>query len=230
MNQEELYLDNYLSNLRKSDRFRLLDVRNKSIMPSRVCLKIDKLQRSFLKMPHEFRKKWVTIDDICKFKLRDDEINGECNGDTFGVLVDGRFNGCLQCNNCHVGLWSCNIRVMKTADKKSLEKVMQDLDESLIPNIFDDKESLVKQISCSKYLDDIVIYNPRYSILNESLTSHQPKRRSEGVVKGFVHVFSGEGQGKRIVTLPNYTSYGHHQDNWHGRPLKFSTFLASLLC
>ena len=233
MNPEELYLDNYLKNLRQSDRFRILNFRNKSMMPSRVSLKIDKLQESFLKMPCEFRKKWVTIDDICEFKLRDDEINGESNEVTFGKLVDGRFNGCLQCNNCQVGLWSCNIRIMKKADKKSLEEVMKDLDESLIPKISDDKESLVRRISHSKYLDDIVIYYPRYSILNQSLTSHQPKRRSEGVVKGSVHVFSGgngEGQGKRIVTLPNYTSYGRHQDNWHGRPMKFSTFLAGLLC
>ena len=120
-------------------------------------MKIDNLQRSFLKMPHEFRKKWVTIDDICKFKLRDEEINGECNEDTFGLLLEGRFNGCLHCNNSHVGLWSCNIGIMKTADKNILEKVMEDLDESLFPMMSDGKESLVMRISHSKYLNDIVI-------------------------------------------------------------------------
>jgi hypothetical protein len=145
------------------------------MIPSRVCTKIEKLQRSFLKMPHEFRKKWGTIDDICEFKLRNEEINGECNEDSFGLLLEGLFNGCCHCNNCHVGLWSCNIGKMKTADKNILEKVIEDLDESRISMRSDDKERLVMRISRSKYLDDIVIYNPCYSILNESLTSHHQK-------------------------------------------------------
>ena len=74
----------------------------------------------------------------------------------------------------------------------------------------DDRFSLVARISQSKYLDDVVYY-PQYTVLNDSLTSHQPKRRSEGIVKNSVHVFNGnngEGQGKRIISLPNYTLYG----------------------
>ncbi len=62
LNSVELYLGTYLSNLRNSDRFGLHDVRNEPMMPSRVCLKIDNLQISFLKMPHEFRKKWVEVE------------------------------------------------------------------------------------------------------------------------------------------------------------------------
>ena len=118
-------------------------------------------------------------------------------------------------------------------DRTILEKVFEDVDNSLIPTISDDKETLVMRISGSKYLDDIVIYNPSFSIINGSLTSHQPKRRSEGIVKRSVHKYSGsdgEGQGRQIVTLPNYTSYGRYQENWHGRPMKTSTFLASLIC
>ena len=91
----------------------------------------------------------------------------------------------------------------------------------------DDWKSLIAQISRSKYLDDIVIYNPTYSLLNESLTYHQPKRRYEGVIKKSIHVCNGsdgKGKGERVITLPNYTSYDSYQDNWQGRPMKMSTF------
>jgi hypothetical protein len=99
-----------------------------------------------------------------------------------------------------VGLWSCNIRIGKTCDKKAWITIMGDLNNNLIARVSDDKQSLVARISRSKYLDDIVIYNPQYSILNESLTSHQPKRQSEGVLKKSIHVLNGcnvEGQGKK---------------------------------
>ncbi len=233
LNAEESILSNYLISLRSSGGFSLLDTKKNSMMPNRICYRIQKWQQKFLKKPHNHRKKWVTTDDINDFTLTDEELKGEDNVDTYGVLLEGRFNGCCKCNNCHVGLWSCNVGITKNVDKEVLKKVFEDLDETIIPNTTDDKESLVTRISASKYLDDIVIYNPCYSILNKSLTSHQPKRRSEGVVKQYIHVYSGvdgEGQGKNIVTLPNYTSYGRHQDNWHGRPMKASTFLASLIC
>jgi hypothetical protein len=105
--------------------------------------------------------------------------------------------------------------------------ILGDVDNNLIRRASDDKQSLVARISKSKYLDDLVIYNPQHSILNESMTSHQPKRRSEGIVKKSVHVFNGcngECQGKKIIALPNYTSYGCHQDNWQRRPMQLSTF------
>ncbi len=123
LNSEELYLSTYLSHLRNSDGFQLLDVRNDSMMPSRVCVKIKKLQKSFLKMSYVFRKKWVTIDDIHEFKVKDEEIHGECTEDGFGLHLDGCFNGCCHCNNCHVGLWSCNTGIMKTADKNIWRKL-----------------------------------------------------------------------------------------------------------
>ena len=40
----------------------------------------------------------------------------------------------------------------------------------------------------------------------------------------------GEGKGKWVMKLPNYTSYGRHPNNWHGKPKKPSTFLADLIC
>ena len=48
-----------------------------------------------MKMPNEFRKKWVTIHDIQKFTLREDEIMGEQNQPTYGILMQGRFKGCM---------------------------------------------------------------------------------------------------------------------------------------
>ncbi len=103
-----------------------------------------------------------------------------------------------------MGLWSCNVGIIRTVDKEMLMKAIKDLDASLIPMMSDDKQSLIERISKRYYLDDIVIHNPQYSILNESLSSHQPKRRSEGVVKKSVHLFNGcngEGQVKKIIPL-----------------------------
>ena len=201
-------------------------------MPARICLRISKLRDNYMEMPNEFRKKWITIHDINTFSIREDEINGKKNEGNYGTLLKGRFEGCLLCNKCQFGLWSCNIGINHKKDKKALVDVTQDVDKKLIPLAMDDTSSLVARISESKYLDDIVVYYPQYSVLNESSTSHQPKRRSEGIVKKSVHTFygnNGEGQGKRIISLPNYTSYGRHQDNWQARPMKLSTFIASLI-
>jgi hypothetical protein len=222
-----------VSELRNTNGFSLLDLRDDCMMPARISAKISKLRDIYMKMPNQFRKKWVTIHDVQKFTLRKDEIMGEQNQPTYGILMQGRFKGCMLCNNCYLGLWSCNIGIKNKDDKNALIYVTGDLDRMLIPVSTDDKRSLVGRISKSKYLDDIVVYYPQPSVLNESFTSHQPKRRSEGIVKKSVHVFhgsNGEGQSKRIITLPNYTSYGRHQDNWQGRPMKLSTFVASLIC
>ena len=59
----------------------------------------------------------------------------------------------------------------------------------------------------------------------------QPKRRSTSVVVNDVHVYSGtdgEGQGKDVMTLYNYTSFGRNADDWRGRPMKMVTFNFSL--
>lgn len=50
---------------------------------------------------------------------------------------------------------------------------------------------------------------------------------------GSLHTYNGlngDGRGKKIIKLLNYTSFGRHHNNWHGRPMKKVTFLASLLC
>ena len=33
-----------------------------------------------------------------------------------------------------------------------------------------------------------------------------------------------------MIKLPNHTSYVHHQDNWHGRPMKWLTNLTGIIC
>ena len=67
-------------------------------------------------------------------------------------------------------------------DMTELNKIIEEIDYSFIPKSNDSRESLISRIESSKYLDDIVIYNPAYSVLNENIHSHQPKRRSEGVM------------------------------------------------
>ncbi len=164
-------------------------------------------------------KLWASVEDVNSFYVMDTEIDGQVASNNFGTLIEGRFGGCLKCHQCYVGLWSCNIQLINEDDIHVLNKIVRDIDLSILPTSSDTKKSLIKRIASSKYLDDIVIYNPSYSVLNENIQSHQPKRRSEGVVMGSIYNydgFDGEGQGKFVIKLPNYTSYGRHPDNWHG--------------
>ena len=79
-------------------------------------------------------------------------------------------------------VWSCNIQLKNEDDICSLTNLVRDIDFNILPTSNDTKESLIKRIACSKYLDDIVIYNPTYCVLNENVQSHQPKRRSDKVL------------------------------------------------
>ena len=72
---------------------------------------------------------------------------GEKNQVNYGILLQGRFEGCLLCNKCQFGLWSCNIGVKHKEDKKALFHVTGDLDKNLIPLETDDRYSLVARIS-----------------------------------------------------------------------------------
>ena len=46
-----------------------------------------------MEMPNEFRKRWITIDDLKNFTIREDEIMGERNQAKFGTLLEGIFEG-----------------------------------------------------------------------------------------------------------------------------------------
>ena len=101
-----------------------------------------------------------------------------------------------------MGLWSCNIQVKNEYDIIVLNKIVEDIDFSLIPKSNDSKEYLISRIASSKYLYDIVIYNAAFSVLNENLHSHQPKRRSEGVIMGSIFQYkggNGEGGGNQLL-------------------------------
>ena len=226
----------HLKEFRNKPGYQLLSSRNPSSIPKRLNDKICALQQTYLSGENDDSPQnrcWVTVEDINSFYIMDSEIDGIATPNAFGELIEGRFRGCLKCHQCYVGLWSCNIQLKNEDDICSLTKLMRDIDFNILPTSDDTKESLIKRIACSKYLDDIVIYNPTYCVLNENVQSHQPKRRSEGVVMGSIYQYDGcdgEGQGKFVIKLPNYTSYGRHPDNWHGRPMKPSTFLAGLIC
>ncbi len=204
-------------------------------MPKRLSERISALQYFFLLENNDtyLHKLWASVEDVNSFYVMDTEIDGQVASNNFGTLIEGRFGGCLKCHQCYVGLWSCNVQLINEDDIHVLNKIVRDIDLSILPTSSDTKKSLIKRIASSKYLDDIVIYNPSYSVLNENIQSHQPKRRSEGVVMGSIFKYDGsdgEGEGKFVIKLPNYTSYGRHPDNWHGRPMKPSTFLAGLIC
>ncbi len=226
----------HLKQCRKKEGYQLLSTKNPVSIPKRLNDKILALQQTFLNEDNnnnQMKRTWVTVEDINSFYIMDSEIKGQATSNEFGELIGGRFSGCLKCHQCYVGLWSCNIQLKNEDDICLLNKIVRDVDFSILPTSNDTKESLIKRISNSKYLDDIVIYYPTYSVLNETIQSHQPKRRSEGVVMGSTYRYDGndgDGEGKFVIKLPNYTSYVRHPDNWHGRPMKNSTFLAGLIC
>ncbi len=87
----------------------------------------------------------------------------------FHELIKGRFIGCLQCHQCYVSLWSCNIQLINEDDIHVLSKIVKDINFSNLPTSSDTRDALIKQIAPSKYLDDIVIYNLSYSVLNENI-------------------------------------------------------------
>ena len=232
--ENKLWYD-HLKKLRNQPGYNLLPVNAPLSMPKRLSDKIRFFQHSFIMSTTntQLQKHWVSIDDVNSFYVLDSEICGKAISNGFGKLETGRFSGCLKCHQCYVGLWSCNICLQYEWDIFVLDKIVDELDSNLLPKPLDTKEDLISRIATSKYLDDIIIYNPAYSVLNEDIQSHQPKRRSEGVVMGSIFEYrgrDGEGQGKLVIKLPNYTSYARHPDNWHGRPMKDSTFLAGLIC
>ncbi len=77
--------------------------------------------------------------------------------------MEGRFSGCLKFHQYYMALWSCNIG-FKNEDDTDLGNKIVNVDFSIIPTPNDTKESLIRQIASSTYLDDIVIYNAAYSV------------------------------------------------------------------
>ncbi len=227
---------NHLKQMRNKPGYNLLPLKYPISMPQRLIDQISAIQYLFLVIDDDVYKKkeWTSVQDVNSFYVGDSEIDGQTLSNKFGNLIEGRTTGCLKCNQCYVGLWSSNVSLKNDMDVAVLNRIMEeDMDKNLIPKAQDTKATLISRISASSYLDDIVIYNPAYSVLNGDIKSHQARRRSEGVVMGSTFIYQGsdgEGQGKLVIKLPNYTSYGRHPDNWHGRPMKSSTFLAGLIC
>ena len=126
-----------------------------------------------------------------------------------------------------------------------LDPVLQSISTDLIPTKDDTKESLIKRIDNCTYLDPINSLYPaapkksRRKFINKgtfkqgltrqngSVGWRQPKRRSESVVVKPEHIYDGsdgEGQGREVMSLYNYTSYGRYPDDWRGRPMNMATF------
>ena len=133
------------------------------------------------------------------------------------------------------GIVSVNLEI-KIPDN-ILSPVLSKIDPALVPTEGDTDDSLIGRISRSSYLDEITSYYPRtkkqsdYSRSkltrqNGSKGWRQPKRRSESIVVKPEHVYEGgdgEGIGREVMTLFNYTSYGRYPDDWRARPMDNAT-------
>jgi len=104
--------------------------------------------------------------------------------------------------------------------------VLKKIDPALVPTKDDTADSLISRVSRSSYIDEITSYYPRTMKQSDSSRSkltrqngaigwRQPKRRSESIVVQPEHVYEGddgEGNGREVMTLFNYTSYGRYPD------------------
>ena len=134
------------------------------------------------------------------------------------------------------GRQSVNIKVGIRHDV--LKPVLDSIDPLLIPTEDDNKKSLIEKTSKSSTLDELNSYYPAprrkskarwHWTRNGKLTRQnasgwtQARRRSMSIVKERVHVYNGddgEGQGRSVISLFNYTSFGRHPDDWRGRPMR----------
>lgn len=114
---------------------------------------------------------------------------------------------------------------------------MNQIDRALIPTSTDTRQALIQRISASPYLDEITSYYPKarkksnakkngMTRQNGAAGWRQPKRRSASVVVQPEHVYEGddgEGNGRDVMTLFNYTSWNRYADDWRARPMNVAT-------
>lgn len=62
------------------------------------------------------------------------------------------------------GFMSCNIQLKSECDTFAPNKIVQFIDFRILPMAHDKKETLIKRIASSMFLDDIVNYDPIYSV------------------------------------------------------------------
>ncbi len=72
----------------------------------------------------------------------DTEIGWQATSNEVGESIEGRFSGCLQSHQCYVGRWSCNIQLKNEDDIHVLNKIVRDIDFSIVPTSSDTKEAL----------------------------------------------------------------------------------------
>ena len=93
-------------------------MQKKIVMPTPVSQLISILQNKYMKEEGTFRNQWATLRDVEFFSILQEEITGERSHHVLGKILQGRFGACLQCNNNHVGLWSCNVTICRDEDKE----------------------------------------------------------------------------------------------------------------
>ncbi len=97
-------------------------MQKKIVIPTQVRRFISILQNKYMKDAGTFRNQWATLRDVEFFSISQEEITGERSHHVWGKILHGRFGACLQCNNNHVGLWSCNVTKCRDEDKETLIK------------------------------------------------------------------------------------------------------------
>ena len=87
-------------------------------------------------------------------------------------------------------------------DISVLNKIVEDIDVNILLRSTDWQEFLISRISSNKSFNYIRIFNLDYSVLNENVQSHQPKRSAKVVVTGSIFWYIGcdrKRQGKLVL-------------------------------
>lgn len=113
--------------------------------------------------------------------------------------------------------------------------------DELVPRSEDTVDTLIERIGKCRFLDSINVMQPDFphpwsrqgiTNLNGCPNSMQPKRCSQSVVVKEKHEYQGndgEGHGRPIWRLFNYTSCQRYEDDWRGRPMLWPTFALGLM-
>ena len=127
--------------------------------------------------------------------------------------------------------------------KRVVDEATSTIPDALRPKDDDTAEKLLDRIKGDSYLDWINGFYPKtfrtgikqgLANFNTNPGSHQPKRRSESVVVEPERQFKpspgrdGEGVGRWVWRLFNYTSFGRRFDDWRGVPMSWAWFVVGL--
>ena len=183
---------------------------------------------------------YATLEDVLACEATDGEVeHGERGKDSrVSVAVKRVPLGEAQALGAPFAMRSVLLEV--DVPEEVVRAAMATIPKELVPQERDTVVDLIGRIGKCGFLDSINVMNPEFpepwsqqglTNLNSCPISMQPKRCSQSVVvkaKAKYNGRDGEGRGRWIWRLFNYTSCQRYEDDWRGRPMLWPTFVLGL--